>query len=170
MSNAQWYYSQDGKPVGPITLVELSRLVSERRVAMTDLVWSEGLPDWRPASAVDALVAASPRPAPLTPGPTPHAGPAYPQPQWGPVQYATPQPSGESHQGMAVAGFICSLLFPLLGLIFSWIALAGMKRTGNPQGKGLAVAGLVISLIYFGFVVIMFVSCFGMALVVGMSR
>jgi hypothetical protein len=62
--------------------------------------------------------------------------------------YGTHRRAGQSYGGMAVAGFVLSLVFPLLGLIFSWIALSGMARTGNPENKGLAQAGLVISIIF----------------------
>lgn len=65
--------------------------------------------------------------------------------------------------GMAVAGFVCGLLgaifglipilfflsFPLgiLGLIFSVIARRRAKREPDRGGKGLATAGIVLSLI-----------------------
>jgi hypothetical protein len=55
---------------------------------------------------------------------------------------------------MAVAGFVCSLcgLIPWLGLIaavcgivFSALGLSKAKTTGN--GKGLAIAGLIIGIV-----------------------
>ena len=63
----------------------------------------------------------------------------------------TPSPTGPEGEtdrmnGMAIAGFICSLFLPLLGLIFSAIALGQIKRKGG-RGKGLATAGLVISIV-----------------------
>lgn len=48
--------------------------------------------------------------------------------------------------GMAITGFVCSFFFPLLGLIFSAIGLGQIRRRGG-RGKGLAIAGLVISII-----------------------
>jgi peptidyl-prolyl cis-trans isomerase B (cyclophilin B) len=49
--------------------------------------------------------------------------------------------------GMAIAAFVCPLvlcaLFPL-GIIFGHIALSQIARNGE-GGKGLAIAGLVIS-------------------------
>ncbi len=59
--------------------------------------------------------------------------------------------------GLAIAGFVCSivgLLFSLwfvlaiLGIIFSAIALKKIKKTGQ-GGRGLAVAGLVIGIVSF---------------------
>ncbi|UUO01118.1 DUF4190 domain-containing protein [Mycolicibacterium novocastrense] len=69
--------------------------------------------------------------------------------------------------GMAVASFICSLvLCPLffLGIIFGHIALSQIARTGE-DGRGLAIAGLVISYVCAAFVVLWFLMpFFGFAL------
>lgn len=54
--------------------------------------------------------------------------------------------------GMAVAGFVssvticCPVFSPLLGLIFSTIGLM-QTRQGMRRGRGLAIAGLIISLL-----------------------
>ena len=47
--------------------------------------------------------------------------------------------------GMAVAGFILSFFFALLGLIFSIIGLNKSKTTNS--GRGLSIAGIIISII-----------------------
>ena len=65
-------------------------------------------------------------------GPAPTGGYGYPTPQ---------QPQ---KNGFAVAGFILSLL-PLLGLIFSILGLVRAGKIGG-KGKGLAIAGIVLSL------------------------
>jgi hypothetical protein len=82
------------------------------------------------------------------------------------VGYAPPHEVGQSYQGMGIAGFVMSLIFIVspIGLIFSIVALNGMKRTGNEQGKGLAIAGLVIGIVFTIIWVIYFlvvVTCFG---------
>lgn len=67
--------------------------------------------------------------------------------------------SGSKTNGLSVAGFVFSLtgfLFTLLaipGLILSIIGLSQIKKTGE-EGKGLAIAGIIISSIIIGFVVI----------------
>ena len=49
--------------------------------------------------------------------------------------------------GMCIAGFVCSLvLFGILGLVFSIIGIKECNEQGY-NGKGLAIAGLVISII-----------------------
>jgi hypothetical protein len=63
---------------------------------------------------------------------------------------------GKSYSGFSTAGFVLSLiglfswflLIPsILGLIFSCVALSGMNRTRNRQGRGLAIAGLVMGIV-----------------------
>ena len=58
--------------------------------------------------------------------------------------------SSNQTNAMAVAGFICAFFFPLLGLIFSGIGISKSKQMCG-AGHGLAVAGLVISILYMVF-------------------
>lgn len=59
----------------------------------------------------------------------------------------------EETNGMAIAGFVCSFLIPLLGLIFGGIGLKTANKTGN--GRGLSIAGIVISIFSMAVYVIM---------------
>mgnify|MGYP002584501509 CR=1 FL=1 len=49
--------------------------------------------------------------------------------------------------GMAIAGFVCSFLFAILGLIFSLIGMNQCKERGD-NGYGLAKAGMIISIVW----------------------
>lgn len=51
----------------------------------------------------------------------------------------------EGTNGMAIAGFVCSFLIPLLGLIFGGIGLKTANNIGN--GRGLSIAAIVISIL-----------------------
>lgn len=68
----------------------------------------------------------------------------YPQPQY-------PRPTGTN--GMATASLVLALLTPIigigsiLGVIFGCIALSQIGRTGE-QGKGMAIAGIVIGAVF----------------------
>ena len=62
----------------------------------------------------------------------------------------------DRYNGSAIAGFVLSLIsmtpyagiiIGILALVFSGTALSGMGRSGNPQGKGLATAGLIIGIL-----------------------
>ena len=54
---------------------------------------------------------------------------AYPQDRW---------------NGMAIAGFVCSFIFSIVGLVLSIIGYNQTKKTGE-KGKELALAGIIIS-------------------------
>lgn len=75
--------------------------------------------------------------------------PPYPQDAFeGEMMPTGPAPMS----GMAVAGFVssvivcCPVLSPLLGLIFSLVGLSQTKG-GVRRGRGLAIAGLIISIV-----------------------
>jgi hypothetical protein len=48
--------------------------------------------------------------------------------------------------GFAIAGFVTSLFFPVVGVVLSAIGLGRVKKNGK-KGKGLATAGLIIGII-----------------------
>jgi hypothetical protein len=80
------------------------------------------------------------------PGGAPYGGgPAGGPPPYGqpPQQPATP--SGTN--SFALAGLICSIIAWPLGLVFSIIGLVQTRKSGQ-NGKGLAISGLVISMIF----------------------
>lgn len=58
--------------------------------------------------------------------------------------------------GMAITGFILAFIFPVLGLIFSIIGLVSSKDYYDNSGRGLSIAGIVISLIPIIFFIIIF--------------
>nr|HEX4319115.1 DUF4190 domain-containing protein [Kofleriaceae bacterium] len=65
--------------------------------------------------------------------------------------------------GMAVAGFVLALLScSLLGLIFSIIGYNECKKSlGTVKGEGLALAGIIISIVWFGFTFLWFAAMSG---------
>lgn len=54
---------------------------------------------------------------------------------------------GQVSNGMATAGFVLSFFVPVLGLIFSIIGLNKANQL-NGAGRGLAKAGLILSIIW----------------------
>jgi len=81
-TDIQWYIARDGKQHGPVSDLELKKLVELAHLKPTDLVWRQGFSDWRNAAAVFPAVA-EPAPKPAAPAaPTPDArgpssGPAH---------------------------------------------------------------------------------------------
>jgi uncharacterized RDD family membrane protein YckC len=59
-----WYYANAGVRQGPVDESEFNRLVGQEVVRPDTLVWCEGMPDWRPYSAVAPVAPPTPAPAP----------------------------------------------------------------------------------------------------------
>lgn len=89
-------------------------------------------------------------PPPQSPFPNQYGNPnpyANPMGYQDPAYYA-PMPTRTS--GMAIAGFVLSFFCSLLGLIFSCIGYSECKKSnGQVTGEGLAIAGIIISILGF---------------------
>lgn len=46
---SQWHYSRDGKDFGPISSAQLIERARKGELLRTDLLWKEGMADWKPA-------------------------------------------------------------------------------------------------------------------------
>jgi type II secretory pathway pseudopilin PulG len=69
----------------------------------------------------------------------------------GPLPPIPGLPQPEKTSGMAIAGFVCSFVCGLLGLIFSAMGYSECKKSGGKiKGQGLALAGLIISIVSMG--------------------
>ena len=75
---------------------------------------------------------------PYYPPPPPNYGSPY-----GPGPYPQ-QPQTPPTNGMAIASLICAFVFAPLGIVFGHVSLSQIKKSGE-EGRGLAIAGLVIS-------------------------
>ena len=58
--------------------------------------------------------------------------------------YPAGYPQPRRTNSLAIASLVCAFLFAPLGIVFGHISLSQIKRTGE-EGRGLAIAGLVIS-------------------------
>ena len=86
-----WYLARDGKQHGPLSHIEMTKLVELGHLRQTDLVWRPGFADWRPATTVFEFQPPAPPPPPVAAAP-PVA--AKPEPAPAPVVAAPrPQPS-----------------------------------------------------------------------------
>ena len=66
-------------------------------------------------------------------------------------------PSDPPLCGMAVAGFVLSFFFVILGIIFSAVGLSQCSQR-ELRGKGLAIAGLVISIVSLFFRILVLIA------------
>lgn len=70
---AEWHYSKEGQQHGPVSASVLKNLVKSGDLLPTDLIWKEGMAEWKPASNVKGLFSATPA------AESPKASPASPQ-------------------------------------------------------------------------------------------
>jgi len=85
---------------------------------------------------------------PVPPAPAP-AAPAYSAPAPTGPAYAG-APASQKTNVLAIVSLVSSFFISLVGIITGHIALSQIKKTGE-QGRGLAIAGLIIG--YIGLVV-----------------
>jgi hypothetical protein len=170
----EWYYGKDGQQHGPIDEAALRAREARGDLGPDDLVWCEGMENWRPYREV--LGANSPPPleqersaaAAEGEGSVPPAvfGSPYAPPKAGGVPSQAP-PGGPGNNSFAVVSLICGILsltfFCLCGgiflgipaVIFGHLSLNQLNAVDNRErGRGMAVAGLVCG--YCGLAITLF--------------
>lgn len=56
VTQGEWFYTRSGERLGPVGFAELRSKASEGELdPRHDLVWSAGMPDWKPAGEVEGL-------------------------------------------------------------------------------------------------------------------
>jgi hypothetical protein len=131
----------DQKEYGPVSADELRQWIYQGRAnAQT---WAVPYPittEWRALASFPEFAAAL---AAVTPNYFPATEPYR-------------RPRSHSNNGMAITGFVLSILsvpccgvgvLGVLGLIFSIIGLVQLRNRSTQTGKGLAIAGIIISVL-----------------------
>lgn len=170
MANGEWYYAQDNRQQGPVPLQAIQEMVRGGQIQPNTLVWRQGMPNWVTASQVPELFAPAvsqhPAPqahypyAPQNPPGGPYAPPTgahgvpeapyYPHPVT--MGYAM---AGKSYSGFAITSLVlsligllfCGFIVGIAAIIFGVVALNGMNASGNREGRGMAIAGVVIGVL-----------------------
>jgi hypothetical protein len=132
----------DGKQYGPITADQLREWIAQGRADAQTQVFVEGQTEWTTLGQLPEFAPALAAAVPIRPVPS-----------------TFPPAAPPSTSPVAMAGFILGLLslfgsccccyglpFSIPGLIVSGVALAQLRKE-NQGGKGLAVVGLVLSLL-----------------------
>jgi hypothetical protein len=152
----RYYYQQGAATVGPVPVGILKALAENGTLEDQDMVWAEGENTATRAGELPSLIplfhadrGESLEQAVLTTRRSVPPGGAY-------SMHAQPaRSSGQSYRGMAMTAMIlaiCGLFLfgfitGVLAIIFAGIALSGMGRTANEDGKGMAITGLVLGII-----------------------
>jgi hypothetical protein len=83
-----WYYLRDGGQAGPMPWADLWRCGQTGQLRPTDLVWRDGMPEWRTAASVPGLFPAASQPVPAPQSTSAPAPQSAPQSQPAPYQQA----------------------------------------------------------------------------------
>jgi hypothetical protein len=147
----------DGKVYGPISAEQLRGWIAENRANAQTLVLPEGAVEWKPISAIPELAHLLESPAASAPAPAP-------------ATISLTQAEPQKTNPMALTGMIMGILsitcglccyglpFNVLGIIFSLVGMSQIKSSPIPQkGHGMAIAGLVLSIISIVLVVLLVV-------------
>jgi hypothetical protein len=176
--SVQWFYARDGQQQGPVSFEALQQLGRQGGLTPGDLVWTQTMTQWQPASTVPGLVAAPVPPPPVygVPGMPPPIGypPAgqYPPPGYAPPGYVGAPPPGYyagprdvgQDAGMRwlipvgrsvwaiAAGYLgllsVSMVLAPLAVIFGIVAIRDIKKHPNRHGLGRAWFGIIMGAIF----------------------
>lgn len=139
----QIHIARDGKQFGPFSLEEVNRQLAAGTLSLTDQAWYEGAAGWAALSTVpgvSASAASVTAPVPAAIAPT-----------------AAPAPAG-STEPLAIWSLVLSLVGlmgfccggPMLGIaavVCGHLGLSKINANPHLQGRGLALAGLIIGYI-----------------------
>ncbi len=127
----------DNKEYGPVPAEQLRQWIIERRLNAQSLAQAEGATSWKPLSLFPEFSAT------LASAPLPPVGPGMPRPAH--------VPSAGKNQ-MAVwslvcgcVGFACCQAVSIAGLVMGIVALGQLQSNSQQEGRGMAIAGIVLS-------------------------
>jgi len=147
----------DGKEYGPKAAAEVREWIAEGRLNAQSQIKPQDETAWvLLGSLLEFAADLNPQAAaPLPPiSPIPPMPTGVPAP---PVYAAVPQQPATNP--MAITGMICGILslpmlcccyglpFNILGIVFSIVGLSQLKANPQQQGKGMAIAGLICSIL-----------------------
>ena len=131
----QIHIARNGQAMGPFSLEEINRQLAAGTLSLSDQAWYEGAAGWAPLSTVPGVTSATAPSAPAIAAPTVaaslRAGQTEPLAIWSLV--------------LSLLGlFCCGLISGVPGIICGHLALSKIEKRPELQGRGLAIAGLII--------------------------
>jgi hypothetical protein len=156
----QIHIARDGKQLGPFSLEEINRQLAAGTLSLSDNAWYEGASGWAPLSTVPGVTAAAASTAASLPAATPSVtatpsatapapgGPVAPQVV---VVAAPTEPLAIWSLVLSLVGmlgFCCGgPVLGIAGIVCGHLGLSKINANPQLQGRGLAMAGLIIGYI-----------------------
>jgi uncharacterized protein DUF4190/uncharacterized protein DUF4339 len=156
----QIHIARNGQPMGPFSLEEVNRQLAAGTVSLSDQAWYEGAAGWAPLSTVPGVgssgtTGSPPAQSPPSPDPTTPSVPAVASPTVGGPVTPIPTPAVPTEplaiwslvlSLLGMCGFCCTpvVLTGIAGVVCGHLALSKIGTRTDLQGRGLAIAGLVI--------------------------
>jgi hypothetical protein len=162
----QIHVARDGKQLGVFSLEEVNRQLAAGVLSLSDHAWYEGAAGWAAVSTipgVSATASSGLTPAQMAPG-SAFTAPGQPT-----------EPLAILSLVLSICGVLglCCKLFvvlPIAGIICGHLALSKFKTAPHLQGRGLALAGVIIGYSFFGVLVITVIFLGGLAALFGLSE
>ncbi|HEV2805065.1 MAG TPA: DUF4190 domain-containing protein [Chthoniobacterales bacterium] len=142
----QIHVARDGKELGVFSLEEINRQLAAGTLLVTDLAWYEGAAAWAALSTVPGVNAT---PAATTPPATPTTvatASAASAPLVPPRRNEQLAVLSLILSALGLFGFCCGFFMTaaIAGIVCGHIALSRIKANPELEGRGLALAGVVI--------------------------
>ncbi|MFD2256444.1 CD225/dispanin family protein [Luteolibacter algae] len=126
-----WYYSKNGTQLGPIAEADLRSKALSGEVQPSDLVWKEGMPDWKPLGQIAEFQSMQPSVPSNGMGQVPiHQPPAY---QANQIPQNIPNYLWQS----IVATVLCCMPFGVVAIVYA-AKVDGMVARGDIAGAHAA--------------------------------
>ncbi len=149
-----WYYSKNGTQLGPVEAGEFLAKCAGGEVTATDLVWKEGMADWKQAGQVPELGLTAPQVS--TPPPISRGNVRITQP---PAMEASRLERVPNYLWQSiVATVFCCQPFGIVGIVYA-AKVDGMVARGDIVGARVAskAAKMWTNLAVVGWVVVMLI-------------
>lgn len=131
-----WYYSKNGTQLGPVSVEELKAKGSSGEVLPTDLVWKEGMADWKAFAQIPEFQGGGI--VPQVPQYGQMGSVPLPQPSAYPAGYSQQVPSylWQSIVATVLGALTCWLVAMPLGIVAIVFAakVDGLQRSGDIPG------------------------------------